>query len=70
MMELLGHLSLQCVVCLKLWKCVLLLFPFFATAVDSADKTLQMSANPISWQWHYSAHWHLDYRITTQFKAL
>ena len=44
-MELYGHLSSQCVVCLKfcngvlkLWKCVIF-FPF-CTAVDLADKNL------------------------------
>ena len=30
----------------------------------------QISANPISWQWHYSAHWHLDDQIRAQFKVL
>ena len=29
-----------------------------------------MSANPSSWQWHYSAHWHLDNQIRAQFKIM
>ena len=47
-MKLLEHLSLKCVVCLKfcktvlmIWKYVLILFPFFATAVGLTDINLQ-----------------------------
>jgi hypothetical protein len=57
-MELLGHLSLQNVqvVCLEfckgvliVWMCVLI-FPFFVTAVDLADKNQQISKNPYSYR--------------------
>ena len=50
---------IKCVVCLS-WKCILMLFSFFATAVDLADENLQMSANPNSWN---SAQLDLDDRI-------
>jgi hypothetical protein len=64
-MELLGHLSSQCVVCMKFWKFVLTLFPFFATAVDLADKNQQM---PDSWL--YSAKLDFNDRIRAKFKIL
>ena len=50
MMGLMGHLSLQCYVCMKFCKLfpkyVFILFSFFATAVYLADKNLQTMANP------------------------
>jgi hypothetical protein len=62
-MELLGHLSLQCVACYPfcksvfiIWKCVFRFF--FATAVDLADKKLQMSVAQS------------DERIRSKFKIL
>ena len=42
----------------------------FATAVDLADKNLQMSANPNSWQRIYSAQWEVDDPIRAKFKIL
>ena len=42
----------------------------FATAVDLADKNLQVSANPNSWQWYYSAQWDVDDPIRAKFKIL
>ena len=51
-MELLGHLSLQCVVYLKFckgvfifWKCVLIFFPFLRLLSTQLIKNLQKSAN-------------------------
>ena len=39
----------------------------FATAVDLADENMQRSADPNSWQWHYSTQWDLDDRIRAKF---
>ena len=51
-MDLLGHLSLQYVVCLKFcegvsifWKCVLIFFPFLRLLSTQLIKNLQKSAN-------------------------
>ena len=75
-MELLGHLSLQCVVCLKfcksvlmIWKCVLILFPLLRLPSTWLIKNLQKS-NYIDR--HYSAQSDLasDHRIRAKFTIL
>ena len=40
------------------------------TAVYLADKNLQKSAKPNSWEWRNSAQWDLDDRIKAKFKIL
>jgi hypothetical protein len=62
--EMLGHLSLQCIVCLKFWKCVLTLFPFLRLPSTWLIIFLQMSANPNSWNYSQSD------RIRAKFKIL
>ena len=66
-MGLLGNLSLQCVVCLKFCKCVLILFSFFVTAVDIADKNLQNLTKPTPWHFTYES---LDKEFRNRFEIV
>ena len=66
-MGLLGNLSLQCVVCLKFCKCVLILFSFFVTAVDIADKNLQNLTKPTPWHFTYEP---LDKEFRNRFEIV
>ena len=50
--------------------CFVIIIIVFATAVDLADKLLQMSGNPNSWVRHHCAHWPFDDRIRAEFKNL
>ena len=43
------------------------MFPFLRLP---ANKNLQNSADPNSWESHYSAQWDLDHRIRVEFKIL
>ena len=76
-MEVLGHLSLQCVqvVCLKFCKrvlnvlkswCVLILFPFLRLLSNLADNNLKTSTDP-HYSWHYRDQ-SLDDRISLRDK--
>ena len=71
-MELLGHRCLQCIVCLKfcknvliIWKCVLILFPFLR--LPSTDKNLQM---PNSWLYSPQLDFDDSERIRAKFRTL
>ena len=70
-MQLLGHLSLKCVVCLKywkdVWKCVLILFPFFATA---ADKDVQPELGSWYGLTRSDREVEVDDRIKPKFKRM